>query len=138
MNNDVFFRDDADKLMAYLKGYMKGGRYIPILDTIDDKLVNQVAAALIQMEVEEVKPITLFIHTDGGTGKGFMLENVINSLRSPVDGLVFGSACSMGAILPAGNVPNSENDAAGGNILPPSRADLQAQRPDSTRSTCPT
>lgn len=98
LTNDVFPGKDSTEAFEYIKGYLAGGRYIPLFGAIDEKLISQVSIALLTMECNKVDPITLIIHTNGGSD-GFPLENVINSLNSPVDALVFGRACSMGGII---------------------------------------
>jgi ATP-dependent protease ClpP protease subunit len=98
IKNDVFNTEDLGILAEYAKGYLMAGRQIPVVGTIDKKLTTQIASALLKMECEEVAPITLLIHTDGGSG-GFLLENIINALQSPVDAIVLGEACSMGGII---------------------------------------
>lgn len=98
MISTIFSKQEAEELFAYLKGYLKGGRQIPLIGQINESMITQAAGALLMMETKKVAPIELLIHTEGGNA-GLLLEGIINSLQSPVDGLVIGTASSMGSII---------------------------------------
>ena len=79
LTNDIFPGKDVDTAFEYIKGYLAGGRHIPLFGTIDERLVSQVSVALLAMECNKVDPIMLIIHTSGGSD-GFPLENVIRKV----------------------------------------------------------
>jgi len=96
MGKDIFFELSSGKTFNQIIGYMTAMRRIPIVDDIDEKLMNQVGAMLLQLDYQSNDPITLLLHSRGGDCEnGLYLENIIRGLNSPVHGLVVGRASSM-------------------------------------------
>ena len=70
-------------------------RYIPIFGKIDDDLASDVGKTLISMDLKGTSPITLLIDSSGGDiTAAENIGDIIDSLQSPVDGLVMRDAKS--------------------------------------------
>jgi ATP-dependent protease ClpP protease subunit len=84
--------------LAFAEGYLNANRTIILSSATNEEVMEKISNTLVMLETQEIKPITLLINSRGGTG-GFYLQNVINSLRSEVNGLVIGRASSMAALI---------------------------------------
>ncbi len=72
-----------------------GRRLVPILGEITPEMADGAARALMALDVVKIAPITLLIGSDGGCLKSSNdIGGIIQTLRSPVDGLVIGRAGS--------------------------------------------
>lgn len=91
MAEQIFY----DICMDKVKGALAGQRRLPLLDEVMKDLINQIAKMLLQLEQESTDPITLLIDSGGGDLEAaFFLKDVIDSLHSPVNGLVLGMSGS--------------------------------------------
>ena len=71
-------------------------RMVPIEGKITKEMADGVIRVLMALDLKEDKPITLIISSSGGdVHSGNKIGGMIKTFRSPVDGLVVGSACSM-------------------------------------------
>jgi len=70
-------------------------RMIPLNGKIDNEKAQGVCRALVGMDMKEVAPITLLINSPGGgLQPAFSIASAIDSIRSPVTGLVLERAAS--------------------------------------------
>lgn len=75
-------------------------RIIFIDDVVDDELSNGVIAQLLYLDSLNMKEITIYINTPGGSvNSGLAIYDVANLIKSPIKTVCIGSACSMGLIL---------------------------------------
>ncbi len=71
-------------------------RLVPLPERITAESIDGLNETLIALDLKEVAPITLMIASDGGNvTHGKYISGAIQSIRSPVDGLVVERAASM-------------------------------------------
>ena len=74
--------------------------WLALVDTITKESAQRTIVELRRMDSVSDKEITLVISSEGGNAKaGFEIYEAIRSLRSPVTGLVSGSAGSMALVV---------------------------------------
>jgi len=97
-SDDLFF--PIGDTVAQIKSYLVEQRMLPINNDINKSMIDQVIGMLLQLDYLSNEPIRLLIDTNGGdVAAGFKLYGIIQSLNSPVDGVVVGRAASMGATI---------------------------------------
>ena len=71
-------------------------RLVPLRGKLDKDMANGICGTLVALDLKEAAPITLLISSNGGdVPSGKYIGDIIQTLRSPVDGLVIDRAASM-------------------------------------------
>ncbi len=82
--------------VAEMTGYLNHQRKVVLAGEITEKKMHDLTMMLLQLDYEKTEPITILIDSSGGdVAASYFFQDMINSLNSPVDGLVIGDAYSM-------------------------------------------
>ncbi len=88
------------KMIAKWTGYWHGLRRVMVSGKLTEESLNKAALEIIMLDYDERAPITLMINSGGGDViPTHQFEDMINSIKSPVDAIVIGNCASMAVDL---------------------------------------
>jgi ATP-dependent Clp protease protease subunit len=91
--------DDEAKLTPIESTLLKA-RTLFLCTEVGSCSIEDLMAQIIAMDARKVAPITLFINSPGGDiMSGLALIDLMDTIKSPVNTVVLGEACSMAAII---------------------------------------